>query len=315
MISPRTQPILVLTGPTCVGKTSLSLLLAEALDAEIISADSRQIFQRLDIGTAKPSNAQRARVPHHFVDELGIGDSWSAGEFAHAAAQRIDDILGRERTPLVVGGSTLYIEALVHGLADVPKGDPEVRRKLNRQVVAEGGAAKLYRRLSEVDPAGAAQMDATKTQRIVRALEVYKTTGIPWSEFIDQSVESPFSFAVFVLHRPRKELYARINQRVDAMLESGLLDENRALFQSDIRLDKNPLRTIGYQEPAMYLKGEITYEDMVENLKTNSRRYAKRQLTWFRRHPEYRWLDLSVYDLLEDASHAILSQWSDLRKT
>ncbi len=281
----------VLVGPTAVGKTALSLELAERLGAEIVSADSRQVYRGLDIGTAKPSREERARVRHHFIDERAPGEPWSAGTFAEEAVARMADIFGRGRLPLVVGGSTLYLEALLFGLADVPKEAPEVRAALTRKAATPEGARALYDELARVDPAGARTLDPTKTQRLVRALGVYRTTGRPWSSFHARTSPPPHSFRIVVLNRPREELYARIEARVDAMLDAGLLEENQALLDAGYALDTNPLRTIGYQEPIAYLRGEIEYDEMVRLLKRNSRRYAKRQLTWFRRWQTAVWAD------------------------
>jgi tRNA dimethylallyltransferase len=288
----RPGPFLVLTGPTAVGKTELSLQVAERLGAEIVSADSRQVYRGLDVGTAKPGAAERVRVPHHFVDELPLGAPWSAGRFAEAANDRIGAMLERGTVPLVVGGSTLYLEALVHGLAEVPAGEPGVRALLTQQARAPGGPEALYAELRQVDPAGAATLDPTKTQRLVRALEVYRTTGQPWSSYFTAVTPPPYRYRVIVLTRPREVLYRRIEERVERMLEAGLVEENRRLLEAGFRLDTNPLRTIGYQEPIAYLEGRIGYDEMVRRLKRNSRRYAKRQLTWLRRRGEYGWFDV-----------------------
>jgi len=295
----------VLAGPTAVGKTALSLAIAGRIGAEIVSADSRQVFRGLDIGTAKPSADELKSIPHHFIDERDLGNPWSAGRFAEEANGRIADILRRGAIPLIVGGSTLYLEALVHGLADIPDSDPAIRAELNEQVSTLEGAQNLLEELERIDPEGAETLDPTKTQRLVRALEVYRTTGEPWSSFFARAEPPPYRYRVVVLTRPRAGLYARIEARVDAMLDAGLLEENRRLFESGFQLDTNPLRTIGYQEPLAHLSGEIDYDEMVRLLKRNTRRYAKRQLTWFRRRPEYEWVDLSVYDSADDAAEAI----------
>jgi tRNA dimethylallyltransferase len=287
---PADRPVLrVLTGPTAVGKTALAVAWAQAHDGEIVSADSRQVYRPLTIGTAKPSPEELAAVPHHFVDELDLDEPFSAGEFARQAEARIREILARGRTPLVTGGSTLYLEALLHGLADIPETSMDTRRALTQRLHTEGAPA-LYAELVRVDPASAATMDHTKTQRVVRALEVYHDTGRPLSAYHAQ-LTPPFEPRVVVLNRPRAELYDRINRRVDAMLAAGLVEENRALLAAGYPPDLNPLRTIGYREPMAYLRGETSYEEMVRVLKQSSRRYAKRQLTWFRRYPSYEWAD------------------------
>lgn len=294
MSEPR---ILALIGPTAVGKTSLSLAIAERLGGEIISADSRQIYRPLTIGTAKPSLGELARVPHHFIDELNLDEVYSAGRFAEDANERIAEILARRRTPLVVGGSTLYIEALLHGLAEIPPTSEETRGRLMDRLRSEG-SEHLFEELRRRDPTSAATMDPTKSQRIVRALEVLEDTGRPLSSFHENRPAPPYRYAPVVLTRSRATLYERINRRVDAMLDAGLLDENRRLLAGRNDLSASPLRTIGYREPLAYLQGEVSYEEMVRLLKQNSRRFAKRQLTWFRRRPEYLWLDL---ESVEDA--------------
>jgi tRNA dimethylallyltransferase len=294
-------PIPVLTGPTAVGKTSLSLDLAEAIGAEVLSADSRQVYRDMTIGTAKPTPRELERVPHHFIDERDLDQPWTAGQFAEAANARIGEILARGHIPLVVGGSTLYLHALQFGLADVPSVPEAVRDELEARLEREGAAA-LFAELKRVDPKAASSMDATKTQRLVRALEVYHHTGRPLTAFYDEQEPPPYDYITVVLHRERQELYDRINRRVDEMLERGLLDEVRAIRRMDVDRNAPPLRTIGYQEPFDYLEEAISYDEMVRLIKRNSRRYAKRQLTWFRRYEEYVWHsaeELTVSDLRE----------------
>jgi len=286
------ESFLTIVGPTAVGKTALSLALAERWDAEIISADSRQIYNELTIGTAKPSLEERQRVPHHFIDERSIFDTpYSAGQFADEARARIRDIRSRGKPPLIVGGSTLYIHALQYGLADVPDVSDEVRDEVEQRL-AEEGADALYEELQDVDPTQAAKMDPTKTQRLVRALEVYHGTGRPLTYYHEQQSAPPFEYRTVVLNRDRQKLYRRIERRVDHMLDRGLLDEVASLLEDGVDPTRQPLRTIGYREPIQYLRGDIEYEEMVRLVKRNSRRYAKRQLTWFRRYDEYAWIDI-----------------------
>jgi tRNA dimethylallyltransferase len=286
---PSPPPILTITGPTAVGKTELSLEVAKRLDAEIVSVDSRQVYKELTIGTAKPSPEALDQVPHHFIGERSVRDPFSAGAYAEAANERIRSILDRGNQPLVVGGATLYLHALQYGLADIPDVDDEVRARLEERLDQEGKEA-LYEELQEVDPEQAAEMDPTKTQRVLRALEVYHGTGKTLSYYHEHQPEPPFDYLTVVLNRDRDRLYDRINRRVDRMLENGLLDEVRAVMDIDgIQLDEPPLSTIGYREPIQYLRGDIDYDEMVRLVKRNTRRYAKRQLTWFRRYDEYRW--------------------------
>jgi tRNA dimethylallyltransferase len=283
---------IALTGPTGVGKTVLSLNLAENVGAEIVSADSRQIYKGLDIGTAKPTPDELARVRHHFIDELTIDHPYSAGRFQRDATRRIREIVDRGRVPLVVGGSTLYIHALTHGLADIPNVPKDVMDSLESEFRNRGGDA-LFRELETADPRSAAQLDPTKTHRLMRALAVYRATGRPLSSFHDEQESPAHAFSVVVLSRDRQELYRRINTRVDSMIAHGLLDEVRGILAKGFDPDTNPLRTIGYREAIEYLRGEISLEETVRLIKRNTRRYAKRQLTWFRRDDTNVWLDAS----------------------
>lgn len=289
--SSPSEPILTITGPTGVGKTDLSLNVAEAIDAEIVSVDSRQVYEELTIGTAKPSPEALARIPHHFIGERSLHEPFSAGAYAEAANERIRSLHERGCRVLIVGGATLYLHALQYGLADIPDVDDDIRARLEKRLDDEGKEA-LYEELQEVDPKQADEMDSTKTQRVIRALEVYHGTGKPLSHYYEQQPEPPFDYVTVVLNRDREQLYERINRRVDRMLEKGLLNEVRSIMEIDgVRLDEPPLSTIGYREPIMYLRGEVDYDEMVRLIKRNSRRYAKRQLTWFRRYNEYNWLD------------------------
>ena len=297
------DPLLTLAGPTAVGKTDLSLAVAELLDAEIVSVDSRQIYEELTIGTAKPSAEARARVPHHFIGERSVQSPISAGAYADAANRRIASILDRGRTPLVVGGATLYLHALQVGLADVPDVDDEVRERLEERLEDEGPET-LYEELREVDPVQAEKNDPTKTQRVIRALEVYHGTGKPLTYYHENQPEPPFSYRTVVLNRERERLYDRINRRVDQMLDAGLLEEVRTVLEIEgVELDEPPLSTIGYREPIQYLRGEIDYEEMVRLVKRNTRRYAKRQLTWFRRYDDYTWVDAAETTAEEVVAH------------
>ncbi len=283
---------LILAGPTAVGKTELSLELAERLNAEIVSADSRQIYRQLTIGTAKPDAEARARVRHHFIDELDLGEPFSAGHFAFEAWKRIADILSRGHVPLVVGGSTLYLTALQFGLAEIPDIDPAVRRWLQERLLREG-PEQLYKELIQVDPQAARRLDPSKTQRVLRALEVYHGTGRPLTTYYQNHRRPPYQFRTLVLYRHRPLLYERINRRVDAMLEAGLVQEVESILKAGYNPELEVLRTIGYAEVIPYLEGAYSYETMRSLIQRNTRRYAKRQLTWFRRFA-FEWV------LLED---------------
>ena len=257
------------------------------MGGEIISADSRQIYKELTIGSAKPTVEELAQVPHHFINELNLGEPYSAGLFAEQASERIDEVFARGRVPVVVGGSTLYLHALVHGLSPTVPSDPDVRTNIEKRL-EEVGKDALYEELSRIDPQSASAMDPTKTSRLIRAIEVFELTGKPLSKFHGQPLPSPHEFCVTVLTLERPILYERIEKRVDWMLVEGLMEENRQI--RDLQLDRTlpALKSIGYQEPLAYLDGHCSWQDMVELIKRNSRRYAKRQLTWLRRYEAYR---------------------------
>ncbi len=290
------KPILALVGPTAVGKTSISILVAEAQGAEIISADSRQVFRALTIGTAKPSSAELSRVPHHFIGELKLNERYSAGTFAEQANIRISDILARGKVPLIVGGSTLYLQALLHGLSATPPPDPSIRHMLETRLQREGSHV-LYRELRAADPALARTLDPTKSQRLIRGLEVYLQTGQPLSSFHARRIPPPYRYDIKVLNRDRERLYSRINLRVERMLEQGLVDEVRTILARGPKHSMPVLRTIGYKEVAAFVAGNTDETEMVRLIKRNTRRYAKRQLTWFRRYPEICWIDLDNPEL------------------
>ena len=284
--------IRVIAGPTAVGKTAYSLCLTEGREVEIVSADSRQIYRQLTIGTAKPESDALARVRHHFIDELDLSEHYSAGLFALQANERIETIIAKGCEPVVVGGSTLYLHALIHGLSPMAPRDSEIRKELQSQLDADG-SERLYDELKQIDHRSAATMDSTKTSRIIRALEVYRITGVPISEFHRYIEPPPYQYDVSVLSMERSQLYERINDRVDRMLQSGLLGEVRKIMESGFDRQIPALRTIGYQEVLAHFYGETSEAEMVRLIKRNTRRYAKRQLTWFRRYPEYRWVDVS----------------------
>ncbi len=286
-------PIHVITGPTATGKTIIGLRLARALNGEVISADSRQIYKELTIGSAKPTTKELSQIPHHFINELSLGETFSAGLFAEQAALRIDEILARGRVPIVVGGSTLYLHALVHGLSPVVPSDPIVRERIEKQL-KERGKESLYEELMRKDPQSARTMDSTKTSRMIRALEVFEITGTPLSFFHGPPPSPAHEFCVTVMTLERPTLYKRIEQRVDRMLDEGLIEENRQI--RDLLLDRTlpALKSIGYREPLAYLDGRCSWHEMIELIKRNSRRYAKRQLTWLRRYKTYYRVDAQL---------------------
>lgn len=278
--------LIVVAGPTAVGKTNLCVALAKALSTEIISFDSRQFYKELSIGTAKPSKEEQGGVTHHFVDSHSILDELSAGEFARQAAILVEELFQNHSVLITTGGSGLYIQAWLDGLDEIPEVLPGLRYQLMQRLASEGLNA-LQDELKRLDPDYFAIVDYQNPIRVVRALEVIHSTGKPFSSFRKgKKKQHAFHVIKIMLDRNKEELYDRINLRMDLMLEAGL-EKEAAQFLSHKQL--YALRTVGYQEVFEMMEGEITREEMVEKLKQNSRRYAKRQLTWFRKDPEYTW--------------------------
>ena len=260
--------------------------MAQRLQTEVISADSRQLYRELTIGTAKPSAAEMGGIRHHFINSHTIHTPISAGQYEREALTVIDGLFYEHNLLLLSGGTGLYVNAVLHGLDDMPEGDPALRRRLQQQFDAEG-ISVLQAQLLALDPAFAQLMDLNNTQRVMRALEVCLTTGRPYSSFRQRrQVERPFRTVLIGLDRPRDELYARIDQRVEAMLAAGLLAEAEPLLPYR---HLAALQTVGYKEVFGYFDGTYGYAALVDLLKRNTRRYAKRQLTWFRHQNEFQW--------------------------
>jgi len=285
--------ILVLVGPTASGKTALSLILAEILGGEIISADSRQIYQYLDIGTAKPTPEELKCVPHHFINILHPDQTYNAGEYGQQARTKIDELLNQHRQPILVGGSGLYIRAVIDGFFNGPGKNLEVRERLETEARTLG-PEKLFERLKKIDPVSAVKMDATKVRRVIRALEVYESTGTPISAYHSmQEITNPFEATQFGLVWERKDLYHRIERRVDEMLENGLIEEVHGLLNKGYMRSANAMNTVGYKEVFDFIEGKITKEEMIRLIKQNTRHFAKRQLTWFRADKRIKWIPVN----------------------
>jgi len=284
-------PLLVICGPTGSGKTSLALSLAEKFSLEIISADSRQVYRRMNIGTAKATSSEQKIMPHHLIDLIEPDQEFSVAEFVDRAHPQIHDIIARGKLPCVVGGTGLYIRALLGGLAQLPTGDPKLRLQLHQREKEEG-AGTLYRYLQQVDPVAAAEIHPHNLIRIVRALEVYTLSGqkISVLKAEHRFAEQPYRTMKLAPEFPRKELYFRINQRTKQMLDGGLIAEVEELV-NDYSVDLKVLRTLGYREVVDYLCGNISAEQMETDIKKHTRQYAKRQLTWFRKESDIIWVD------------------------
>ncbi|NVN90601.1 MAG: tRNA (adenosine(37)-N6)-dimethylallyltransferase MiaA [Desulfuromonadales bacterium] len=292
MTSTAPPKILVICGPTASGKSELAVRLAQELEGEIVNADSMQIYRGMDIGTAKPAYGERDGIPHHLLDVADPDQPFSAADFSAAASHIISDITGRAKRPIVVGGTGLYIRALLHGLVDSPSGAGEVRRELQAEAQERGNQAMLEQ-LRTVDPELASGIHPNNLVRIIRGLEVYRLTGIPLSHFQREHGFSQQRYRCLQIgiHVERQELYDRIEKRVERMLSMGLLDEVQELLMNGFGPELKAMRSIGYRETCSFLAGEQSLEETTLLIKRNSRRYAKRQSTWFNADPNIIWLE------------------------
>jgi tRNA dimethylallyltransferase len=282
--------LIIVLGPTAVGKSELALELAAEVGAEIINADSQQVYRYMNVGTGKPCAADRARVPHHLIDIVDPDQEFNAALFRRLALEAIDEIHRRGKSVCVCGGTGLYLKALTGGLFTGPEQSPGVRRQLAREI-DEQGLGAVYRRLTEIDPAAHSRIHPNDRQRIIRALEVYQLTGKPMSEWQKEHGFGDQHFATLKLglQRGRGELYDLINERSARMIQDGLLDEVRDLIAKGYGLNLRPLQSVGYHQMGSVLQGTLTLEEAVEEMKRETRHLAKRQLTWFRRDHEIRW--------------------------
>ena len=286
--------VVVVLGPTASGKTSLGIEIAEKLGGEIVSADSMQIYENMDIATAKPTVQERSRVPHHLVGFVPVGEKFSVAKYKQIAIETIDDIISRGKLPVVVGGTGFYIDTLVKNTEFFDYEETDIREKLEKRCENEGIEA-LYDELKAIDLKTAERLHINDTKRIIRALEVYHLTGKTISEQDEESHrnESKYRWCLIGLKaQDRQYLYDRINLRVDIMLDQGLIKETQDFFCSEV--SSTAAQAIGYKELKPYIDGYISLDEAVEKLKMESRRYAKRQLTWFRRNPDINWLDIDV---------------------
>jgi len=302
---PHTPKILVLVGPTASGKTLVSLILAQLLKGEIVSADSRQVYKYMDIGTAKPSKEDRGRITHHCIDIRLPSEDFSAGEFGDVAQYTIRHIIERGKVPIVVGGSGLYVRAAIDGLFDGPQKDAEIRLQLEERL-SRRGIGDLVTELRRVDPASAEKIDPTKPRRIVRALEVYLVSGKPLSEFHrDQRSTSTWRSIQVGLLWNKDQLRRRIDHRVDEMMDQGLYQEVQDLESRGFDTSCNALNTVGYKELFDVLRGDEEFNAAVALIKQNTRRYAKRQMTWFRADRRIHWVEASETKVASEIAQEI----------
>lgn len=299
--------VLALVGPTGSGKTSTAIQLCKKLNAEIVSMDSMQIYRGMDIGTAKPTKDELSQAPHHMIDVADPAELFTVSMYREMVFKVIDDIIARGKIPMLVGGTGLYLQAISYEMSLGENGaDNDLRKELNRIAEEPDGPMKLHNRLRLVDPQSAEKLHPNDIRRVIRALEIYETSGKAKSERTDeQKKEGPYRVLVYGLSLPREEMYARINRRVDEMMNLGLVDEVKALLLQGIKPSKDggSMQAIGYKEIVSALNGEISLDQAVYLIKQGSRRYAKRQWTWFRHDPRtkwYDWSDFSTPELLID---------------
>lgn len=291
------KPLIILTGPTAVGKTKASIGLAKALNGEIISADSMQVYKYMDIGSAKIKPEEMQGVKHYLVDELEPDEEFHVVRFQQMAKRAMEEIYAKGKVPIVVGGTGFYIQALLYDI-DFTESNEDTSYREELEVIAnEQGAEYLHNMLREVDPASAEAIHANNVKRVIRALEFYKLTGQKISEHNEKerAKESPYDFCYFVLNDERQNLYNRIDIRIDQMLEEGLLEEVTALKNKGYTKDMVSMQGLGYKEILDYLNGECTLEEAIYILKRDTRHFAKRQLTWFRRERDVIWVDKNKY--------------------
>ena len=293
------KKVLAIVGPTASGKTKLSVEVAKELNAEIISADSRQVYKHITIASAIPSVKERQGIVHHFLEEYNMNEEFNAGKFGILGRKRIDEIFSRGKTPLIVGGSGLYLKSLIDGFFEEEISSKEIRKQLYDKLKLKGKEF-LYNELKEIDKIAASRMIPQNVRRVIRALEIYYTSGKKISDLQKKTVKIDFVTLQVGLMLDRKYLYKRINERVDDMIKKGLIDEVQKLKDTGFNyINYNSLNTVGIKEVFQYLAGELNYTEMVDLIKQNSRRYAKRQITWFRNDDRIRWIEVKEKDRIE----------------
>jgi len=307
-MSSITKPrILGFVGATASGKTSLALSVAQHIPCEIICMDSMQIYRRMNIGTAKPTAEEQSIAPHHMIDIVDPQDPYSVAQYVDAAHKVISDIISRNKTPVLVGGTGLYLQGLTLPMnyGSLPS-DPIIRQHLTSELDRIGSNA-LHDKLAQVDPTTAARLHPNDTRRVIRALEIYQSTGIPMSEHkTPTDADSPYDFTLYAIDWPRHILHERINKRVDIMMQDGLMDEVRSLVASGVSAQAQSMQGLGYKELLPVISGSLPLSDAVEQIKTGTRNYARRQLIWFRRDKRIHWLPT---DELSAAGKHIIDNW------
>ena len=294
----NTRPLIILTGPTAVGKTALSIGLAKAVDGEIISADSMQVYRKMNIGTAKIQQSEMQGVRHHLIDILDPGEDFNVVLFKKYALEAMKDIYSRGKIPVVVGGTGFYIQALLYDINFEDNDNDMSYREELQTLAAEHGNSYIHDMLAGVDPESAEKIHENNVKRVIRALEFYKKTGTKISEHneAESQKESPYNFEYFVLNDDRQKLYDRIDRRIDIMLEDGLLDEVKSLVDEGYSRDLVSMQGLGYKEMIDYIQERYTLDEAVYTLKRDTRHFAKRQVTWFKREKQVTWVNKNEFD-------------------
>ena len=295
------RPIVVLTGPTAVGKTELSIQLAKAINGEIISADSMQVYKKMDIGTAKIRPEEMMGVKHYLIDEFEPDEEFNVMKFKEYTDKYMNEIYEKGKIPILVGGTGFYIQAVLKDVEFKEEESSDIRKELEEFANVHGPQA-LHERLAQIDPKSAEVIHQNNVRRVIRAIEFYEQTGMKFSEHNEneKQKQSPFNYVYFVLNQDRKILYDRIEKRIDIMMKDGLVEEVKSLISQGYGRDLVSMQGLGYKEIVAYLEGKITLEEAVYILKRDTRHFAKRQITWFKRETDVTWLDKDIYKTSEE---------------
>ena len=305
----RCKPVVVMVGPTAVGKSRVAIEVAKAFETEVLTADSRQVYRGMDVGTDKPLPEERQDVPHRLIDLVNPDESFNAGLYRRRALDEIERLYRDRRLPLVVGGTGLYVRTLLKGLCAAPPADPIVRAAL-RQEAKDEGPDRLYGRLAAVDPVTAVRLHPRDESKVLRALEVYQLSGRRMSEFQQEHgfAERPFSALIIGLNRDRAALYRRIEERIDWQLAHGLIEETKQLLARGYQRDSAAMKGLGYRQVAEHLAGEYDAVEMVRRFKRDTRHFSKRQMTWFRKEPGIQWLTLEESESARHTAELVIGQ-------
>ncbi len=303
------KPVIVMVGPTAVGKSRIAVEVAKAFETEVLTADSRQVYRGMDVGTDKPVPEERQAVPHRLIDLVDPDESFNAGLYRREALDEIERLYRGRRLPLVVGGTGLYVRTLLKGLCDAPQADPIMRAAL-RQEAKDQGHDRLYARLVDVDPVAAARLHPRDESKVIRALEVYQLSGRRMSDFQQEHgfAERPFVTLIIGLNRDRHALYRRIEERIDWQLAHGLIEETKQLLAQGYQRDSAAMKGLGYRQVAEHLAGEYDVVEMVRRFKRDTRHFSKRQMTWFRKEPGIQWLTIEESESIQHTAALVIGQ-------